>query len=365
MRTRSLLGAVCLCLGLTYSAAAAAQGTSPPMEDAPQISEEARTHYKNGMKAAGLKKWAEAHAAFMEAWKLNEHYQIAANLGSMEVKLGKFRDAAEHLAIYLRKAPADKVKDKMRAQSFFDEARKKVGAVQVTVNVNGAEILVDDKVAALSPLLDDLFVEPGPRMLKVRMPGYKTAEIPIEASPGSAQAVPVTLAKEPDAAPPILAPEPPPPPPPPPQPKEVPFQPSRPLVIAGIGVAVVGVLGGAIFAGVANSNASDAEALSGPLSQKSQAAYGTPWACSTGAYPVDCQHLRDSWESADSLGNASVWSFVIGGLAGAGTAVYALVLPKVLKTTVVPSSDAAPRTRASIAPVVAPGAGGLSVSGSF
>ena len=55
------------------------------------------------MKAAGKKDWTAAHAAFLEAWKLNEHYQIAANLGSMEIKLGRFRDAAEHLAIYLRK----------------------------------------------------------------------------------------------------------------------------------------------------------------------------------------------------------------------------------------------------------------------
>lgn len=367
MRHTSALYAACLGIGLTLSATAAAQSGPPMGDDTPQISDQARMLYINGMKAAEKKDWAGAHKAFTEAWKLNEHYQIAANLGSMEVKLGRYRDAAEHLAIYLRKAPQDKVKDRMRAMAFFDEAKKKVAAVQVKVNVNGADILVDDKVVALSPLIDDIYVEPGPRQIKVRMAGYKSADASIEAAPGSTQEVPLTLSKFDDTAPPITAPEPVrAPPPPPPKPADEPFKPQAPVIIAGIAVGAVGLLGGFIFTGVANGHASDADELTASLKARSQAMYGTPYACATGGFTVECQHLYDDRVGADTFGDVAVWSFVVGGLAGAGTAVYALVLPKVLTTRATPGQESAtPGVRATLTPVASPGGAGLWLSGSF
>src|SRR5690349_768840 len=111
MRATRALRAACLCIGLTLSAPAAAQSPSGPPTDSEStgISDKARALYMEGIKAADAKNWAAAHTAFLEAWKQSEHYQIAANLGSMEIKLGRYRDAAEHLAVYLRKAPQDKV----------------------------------------------------------------------------------------------------------------------------------------------------------------------------------------------------------------------------------------------------------------
>lgn len=371
MRPTRALYAAFLCVGLTFSGRTAAQsaGASAPMEEAPQISDQARALYVQGMKAAEKKDWPAAHAAFLEAWKLNEHYQIAANLGSMEIKLGRNRDACEHLAIYLRKAPQDKVKDRMRAMAFFDEAKKKVGTVQLTTNVNGAEILVDDKVVALSPPLDDIFVDPGPRNIKVRLSGYKTAEAAIEAGTGTVHPLPLTLTKlSADAAPPVLAPEPPAKPAPLPMPTEEPFKPARPVIFAGVAVGAVGLLGGIIFTAVANGQASDADERAAGLRASSIASTGTPYACSTGKYDADCQRLRDLRVGADTFGDVAVWSFVIGGVAGAGTAVYALVLPKVLKTK---SSSTGPDARTAaglsgmVVPMVSPTSGGLVWSGSF
>jgi len=43
----------------------------------------------------------EALAAYREAWKLRKSYDVAGNLGSLEIDLGLFRDAAEHLSYAL------------------------------------------------------------------------------------------------------------------------------------------------------------------------------------------------------------------------------------------------------------------------
>jgi hypothetical protein len=330
-------------------------------ETAPAISDRARALYMEGIKAADAKNWAGAHAAFLEAYKQSDHYQIAANLGSMEIKLGRHRDAAEHLAIYLRKAPSDKVKDRMRALAFFDEAKKKVGTVQVRVNVNGAEVLVDDKVVALSPPVDDLFVDPGPRFIKARMAGHKSNETTIEASPGSTHQVSLTLEKMASEAPPMLAPPVKTAAPPSKPPAPEPFKPRKEIIIAGVSVAAVGVLAGTITAIVSSGYGSSAEERREVLLKRP----GGVAACNDPANASDCATLNDLWSSRDTWGNASAWMFVIGGVAGAGTAVYALVLPRVMTSGASAPSEPEPRPRAMVVPAVLPSGGGVFVTGAF
>jgi len=363
MRASRAIHTACLSILLTLSATSAAQ-SGPPMEaeTAPAISERARALYAEGIKAADSKNWAGAHAAFLEAYKQSDHYQIAANLGSMEIKLGRHRDAAEHLAIYLRKAPSDKVKDRMRALAFFEEAKKRVGTVQVRVNVNGAEILVDDKVVSLSPPVDDLFVDPGPRFIKARMAGHKSNETTIEASPGSTHQVTLTLEKmgtdPPIEAPPVKTAA---PPSRPPEPE--PFKPRKEIIFAGAAVGGVGVLVGAISAIVASGYGSSAEERRDVLLRSP----GGANACLDPTKASECATLHDLRSSRDTWANVSAWSFLLGGLAGAGTAVYALVLPRVM-TTGPSASDAGesgPKPRAMVVPAVIPSGGGIVVRGAF
>ena len=363
MRALRAIHAACLSILLTMSATASGQ-SGPPMEadGSPAISDRARALYAEGIKAADAKNWAGAHAAFMEAYKQSDHYQIAANLGSMEIKLGRYRDAAEHLAVYLRKAPSDKVKDRMRALAFFEEAKKKVGTVQVRVNVNGAEILVDDKVVSLSPPVDDLFVDPGPRFIKARMAGHKSSETTLEAGPGTTHQVTLTLEK--------MAPDAPPPPklvktaaPPPSPPEPVPFKPQKEIIIAGISVGAVGILAGTISAIVSSGYGSSAEDRRDVLLQRP----GGGSACLDPMNTSECATLNDLWGSRDTWGNVAVWSFVIGGVAGAGTAAYALVLPRVLTSgpRSPETSEPEPRPRAMVLPAVSPSGGGVVVTGAF
>jgi hypothetical protein len=247
----------------------------------------------------------------------------------------------------------------MRALAFFEEAKKKVGTVQVRVNVNGAEILVDDKVVSLSPPVDDLFVDPGPRFIKARMAGHKSNETTIEASPGSTHQVSLTLEKMGLAAPP------PPPPvkraePPPPPPAPEPFKPRKEIIIAGISVGAVGILAGTISAIVSSGYGSSAEERREVLLKRP----GGAGVCRDPANSSECATLKDLWSSRDTWANVSAWTFVIGGVAGAGTAVYALVLPRVM-TSGPSATEPEPKPRAMVLPAVSPSGGGVVVTGAF
>src|SRR5690349_8781493 len=58
--------------------------------------------YREGNAFAAREQWVEAEAKFRAAWKLNPTYDITANLGQTELRLQKYRDAAEHLEFALR-----------------------------------------------------------------------------------------------------------------------------------------------------------------------------------------------------------------------------------------------------------------------
>jgi len=138
-------------------------------------------------------KIADAHAAYVAAWSLKKHYQIAGSLGDCEMRLGKYRDAAEHLAYFLRGYPKDQpVELRERARGMLEEAKRHIAALTIDVGEAGVDILVDGKLVGQSPLEGPVFVEPGSRLIEARRgteSGWKT----IDARAGQAADVVLVL----------------------------------------------------------------------------------------------------------------------------------------------------------------------------
>lgn len=65
---------------------------------------EARRRYQEGNAAMKLHQWQRAYEAYLAAWRQRPHWQIAGSLGEVELELGKYRDSADHLALFLREA---------------------------------------------------------------------------------------------------------------------------------------------------------------------------------------------------------------------------------------------------------------------
>jgi hypothetical protein len=192
MRISRALEGVCMSLILLCSAPVRAQSAQPSAETA-AMTDKARELYTDGTNALGKGKWGEAHATLLAAWSLKRHHQIAGNLGAAEVQLGRFREAAEHLSFYLREAPKQKVKELQKAQDLLAQARKHIGALRVKVEPAGAEVLLDGVAVGKAPLADEVFVDPGPRVIEAKLDGYGPARATVDATTGSAREVALTL----------------------------------------------------------------------------------------------------------------------------------------------------------------------------
>jgi F0F1-type ATP synthase membrane subunit c/vacuolar-type H+-ATPase subunit K len=125
--------------------------------------------------------------------------------------------------------------------------------------------------------------------------------------------------------------------------------PHKGLVIAGIAASVTAIGLGVGFAVASNAEAADAEEQRTAFIKR-----GEPYPCLTDAPPKECAEHSDTISAQGTLANASVVSFVMGGVLGATTAIYALV---------VPSSKQTNHVRA--VPVATRRGGGLVIAGSW
>lgn len=292
-------------------APAAAPAPPPAAGDAGDAGAKAAQLYQEGNAFYDQGKYTQAETRYQAAWDLQKSFDVAGNLGNVEMLIGQHRDAAEHLSYALQTFPLGGTPEKKRfLQERLAEARKQIGTVRITVNVDGAEILIDGKWAGVSPLPGEVFVPPGERTIEVRRGRLKSTESILVAK-GSSQDLRVTL-----------------------QPG-----PKKEILIAGGAVGAAGIASGVIFAILSSGKAGDAEEL--PL--------GSP-------ERVD---LRDS---QTTLANVSFWSFVGGGLALAGTGVYWLVTASEPAPTPGPVRSG---LRVRAAPVVTAEGGGVMIGGSF
>jgi hypothetical protein len=337
---RSLLFTTFLAASLSVSAVASAQPSKAP---APRSQGDARTDQARELHVKGAAlfeqgQYEKAEAAFLAAWALKKHYQLASNLGACEMKLGRYRDAAEHLAFFLREQPpTGNQDDRKRTQALFEQARAKVGAVVLTVNVEGAVVSVDGREIGAAPFTSEVYVDPGPRTFVATHGSYRDAKEVIEAKAGGTQPVRLKLTG-------LTGPD---PLPPPPKRSVVPGVVMSAAAGAGV-IAGIGLLAGAGSKASSASDMHDAIAKAGHT-------------CTAGAPTFDsrCDQLKSTTKTADTLHSVGVGGLVVGGVVAAGAITYFLW----------PQRSAANATQQQgalrLLPIASPNGGGLLLVGTY
>lgn len=274
------------------------------------MTKKARQLYAEGVKAYQLARWEEARASFLAAWALAKHYTIAGNLADCEMRLGLYRDAAEHLAYYVREVAKDGSStpdERKDGQRHYDEARAKVASVVVRVNVPAAELYVDGKSIGKSPLVSPLFLDAGPHELEARSEGYLSAKTTVDAKVGTSRDIALEL-KRAYVVPPVLPPS---------------GGPS-PVWIAVSGALAVGGLGAGIgLTAAANGKSEDAKTL--------RVQVGSGSACFAQPTSPTCATLQSAADGKNTLSNLAMVSFLAGGafaLTSAGLGVWSALSPK-------------------------------------
>jgi len=291
--------------------------------------------FEQATAAYDAKRFPEAEAKLAEAWGIRKTFDVAGNLGVVELKLGKPAQAAGHLTWALQHfAPSQSERVRQGYQKALDTARAQCAALRVRVSLAGAEVAVDGRMVGVSPIEDEVFVDAGDLVIEARREGSATVRQAVTVGKGEAREVALVMA-------PVAV---------------VPATAKRPLwpVVVGSVLAVGGLAAGAGLTVAANGKSTDIDGLQTMLRQG-----GSRYPCASAAPAVGCTTLRDTAAARDRLSNAAVASFVTGGVLAVTTAGLGIWLAKA------PADEKADPRQLRIAPVVGLGEGRIAVSGAW
>ncbi len=352
----AILALVFLASAVTLTPASA---TAQPPADTSALTDEARELYRKGMDRYQARQYAQAQASFLAAFALMKHWSIAAALGDCEIKLGRFRDAAEHLSFALRQMPTDpSAQQRADVAQALEEARKHVAVLQVDVDLPGAEVLVNGSSVGKAPIDQDVFVEPGTIAVEARYAGHQPVGVHIDVRASTVTPLTLRLDGTTGAAPssaPVAS-----------DARAAPHHESddamvetsegtlstRTVVTAsGAGLTLVAAGFGIVYARKASSASDDAEALQA----RRDVEFG-PNACGSpsAATATLCADLRSKLDERDSARRVSTIAWVGTGVLAAGTLGALLFWPE-------KQSEA----RLSLAPAILPDAAVVSLKGRF
>lgn len=135
--------------------------------------EEAGQRYERGLRLYEEGDYELAAIEFERAYDLIPHYRALFNIGQVHVQLGNYAQAHAALTRYLDQGSA-LIPQERRAAVIADleMLKGRIGRLTVTVNISGAEILINDVVAGVSPLAAPLWVDAGRKRVSARKQGF-------------------------------------------------------------------------------------------------------------------------------------------------------------------------------------------------
>jgi hypothetical protein len=186
-----LLLAVPLWLFVPTTSAAQTEPGPLPVRAGEAEREQARHLYDEAIQYGKRGEYRRAKASLSAAWALIKSWEIAVNLGSAEMRLGQYRDAAEHLAWGIRDGAVKEGENcgpLIKAKSLLSEAAAHVGQVKLLADEPNVSIFVDDDVVGKSPLVDPLYLDPGAHVITARPANTDRASLKLEVrvQPGDA-----------------------------------------------------------------------------------------------------------------------------------------------------------------------------------
>jgi tetratricopeptide (TPR) repeat protein len=302
-------------------------------------------------------RWDAARDAYLKAWNLKQHFAIAANLADVEMRLGLYREAAEHWTFYLAHLPAERAERRADAEKQLLECRAHLSGVRVSVNIEGTQVVLDNVAIGRSPLPPELWLVPGKHVLAAAQTGYANASREFESAPGESREIALVLKHLPPARSEAGR-----------APESVSAAESGPsgiqprtVVLVGGGVLTLTAVGvGIAYALKATSAGDEADdlrvqtELEGAPKLVLIKAQCTP---PPDKRPPACSALARKVDDTDTFRNVSIVAFVAGGVFGVATLVTYFAWPAARSET--------RRPKVSLSPWSLGGANGVQISGQF
>jgi tetratricopeptide (TPR) repeat protein len=344
-----LLLAAALLAALVWSRPAAAEAA--PETDTKEL-------LREGFAALKKNDLETARTAFTSAWNKRQHFAVAFSLAEVEMRLGRYVEAAQHWQYVLANIPDDLADKREQAAQQLDECRNHVGVFTVHVSADGASVHVDGVHVGDSPLTGELYVQPGDHEIYAEKSGRRSPVRLFRISAGSNLSfelrVPPTALQLPasrQTAQSSLA-----------SGTDHVAQPSpatsirTPVLIAGL-VATAGAAAvGTVFVLKSNGASDDArDALNQAVAQ-SDPSRDPSTVCGGPNRAPACDTAFKSIDDKDRFRDLAVGSFIASGVFAAGTAAAYWLWPQ---------QSPAKGVAVLPAPTILRGGGGLAFAGSF
>ncbi|MCS6898541.1 MAG: PEGA domain-containing protein [Myxococcales bacterium] len=161
--------ALSLCVGLAIlapSLPAVAQPSAPSKEEARSRYERGKQLYEEGAFDAAL-------IEFQRAYDLAPSYKILFNIGQVHRQRNDYASALRVFERYLKEGGAEiDVKRRTEVEKEIAQLKGRVATLEITTNVPGAEILVDDESVGKTPLPQGVLVNSGKRKITASKEGH-------------------------------------------------------------------------------------------------------------------------------------------------------------------------------------------------
>ena len=144
---------------------------------------------RTGLRESKKGNFEAARIAFEKTWRLLPHPEVTASLAEVEMKLGRYREAAEHWDYYLAHDPPGREE----AEARRAECRQHLADIHATVDPLGATLFLDGNVVAAEAPASEIWVEPGAHTLYAELNGQqsKTEQVTVQA--GDTRAVTLSV----------------------------------------------------------------------------------------------------------------------------------------------------------------------------
>jgi hypothetical protein len=357
----------------------------------------ARERFQEGVKFYDAKQYDKARAAFLQAYALKKHPAVLLNLAQSELRSGHEADAAKHFAQYMRENKEASAAERQEADKGLTESKKTVGEIRVTVGADSADVYVDGNLEGRSPLAGPLYLKPGSHNLEARKDG-KSATATVTALAGQSGSVELSFDGGQSGVAPIPGPGPSTGPGPGPatgpvvgggpgpgngppgvepdhgsnKPSFIEWAGDNKLAWVGGGLAVLGLAGGIGFAVTSKTSYNDAESIRQEILKVANDnavanPCGPPPAQKNGVnFKTACEKYQQRVDDGDSQKSWATVSFVVAGVAVAGTVVYYFVDTGSNKASIGKNKPVKRQGfRAALVPVMSPTERGLGLMGQF
>lgn len=161
--------------------------------------DKAREIYERAIEAILDDKIQEAELLLAQAFAIDSTYDLAANLGDVELQNHKPEFAAKHLLFAMNHLPSgvsEEFTQKLRKR--FEEAQRLVGAFRLNVQPRSASVSIDGQSISGQDIAQGVFVKPGEHRIRVEEEGFEARERLVSVEAGEARDLLIELQKKPE-----------------------------------------------------------------------------------------------------------------------------------------------------------------------